>query len=88
MTKTLKPSTIADLESGFSSYCKALRLLVEAGSSLEKVKRTICWDCLQRLHTSLPKVYHSPEYLFYKYIRTRFIFREIWNGLSIFSRDL
>jgi len=77
MTKTIKPKTIADLESGFPSYCKALRLLVEAGNSLEKVKRTICWDCLQRLHSSLPKIYHSPEYLFYKFIHTRLILKEI-----------
>ena len=77
MTRPPKYKTIADLESGFPTYCKALRRLVEGGSSLEKVKRTLCWDYLQRLHASLPKTYHSPEFLFYQYIRTKFILKEV-----------
>ena len=77
MTKHLKTKTIAVLENEFPAYCIALRRLVEAGSSLEKVKRTVCWDYLQRLHSSLPKAYHSPEYLFYKYISTRLILKEV-----------
>ncbi len=66
MTKFNKVKTISELESGFPTYCKALRLLVEQGNSLEKIKRTICWDYLQRLHSSLPRTYHSPDYLFYR----------------------
>ena len=77
MTKHLKTKTIAVLENEFPAYCIALRRLVEAGSSLEKAKRTVCWDYLQRLHSSLPKIYHSPEYLFYKYISTRLILQEV-----------
>ena len=77
MTKRSKTKTIAALESEFPTYCIALRRLVEAGSSLEKVKRTVCWDYLQRLHSSLPRTYHSPEYLFYKYMGTKFVLKEI-----------
>lgn len=52
--------TIAQLEAGYPAYCKALRLLVRDGLSLNKIQRTVCWDRLQLLHTTLPRQYRDP----------------------------
>ncbi|WP_115119708.1 DUF3136 domain-containing protein [Synechococcus sp. UW105] len=61
--------TIGDLEAGFPSYCVALRTLVSQGADLERIRRTRCWDYLQRLHTSLPRKHRSPEDLIRRYQR-------------------
>lgn len=52
--------TIAQLEAGYPAYCKALRMLVRDGLSINKIKRTVCWDRLQLLHASLPRQYRDP----------------------------
>lgn len=52
--------TIAQLEAGYPVYCKALRLLVRDGLSLNKIQRTVCWDRLHLLHTTLPRQYRDP----------------------------
>jgi hypothetical protein len=52
--------TIAQLEASYPAYCKALRLLVQDGVSLNKIQRTVCWDRLQLLHTTLPRQYRDP----------------------------
>ena len=56
--------TIGELEANYSLYCKALRLLIREGKSLNKVRRTVCWQRLETLHTCLPNQYRDPDYLF------------------------
>lgn len=41
-------------------YCKALKMLVVEGLSLTKIKRTLCWDRLELLHTAMPRQYRDP----------------------------
>ena len=71
MPTATKVLTIGDLEAGFSNYCQALRRLVADGREIESIRRTICWDYLQRLHTSLPQSYRSPEDLVARYRRAQ-----------------
>ena len=52
--------TVAQLETSYPAYCKALRMLVQDGISLTKIQRTVCWDRLQLLHTTLPRQYRDP----------------------------
>jgi len=52
--------TVAQLEASYPAYCKALRMLVQDGLSLNKIQRTVCWDRLQLLHTTLPRQYRDP----------------------------
>ena len=52
--------TVGQLEAGYASYCKALRMLILDGVSLNKIKRTVCWDRLQLLHNTLPRQYRDP----------------------------
>ena len=59
--------TIGDLEAGFATYCQALRRLVADGRDMDSIRRTICWDYLYRLHTSLPQSYRSPDDLVARY---------------------
>ena len=56
---------ISELEAQYPMYCKAMRLLVRDGASLAKVQRTICWQRLSLLHTSLPRQYRDPALLFF-----------------------
>lgn len=56
---------ISELEAQYPMYCKAMRLLVRDGASLAKVQRTICWQRLSLLHTSLPRQYRDPAMLFF-----------------------
>jgi len=52
--------TVAQLEASYPAYCKALRMLVQDGISLNKIQRTVCWDRQQLLHTTLPRQYRDP----------------------------
>jgi hypothetical protein len=56
--------TIGELEAGYPTYCKALRMLIKNGKSLEAIQRTLCWDRLTLLQKSLPTRYKSPDYLY------------------------
>ena len=69
MPSATKALTIGDLEAGFSTYCQALRRLVADGRDLNAIRRTVCWDYLNRLHTSLPQDYRSPDELIQRYQR-------------------
>ena len=69
MPPATKVLTIGDLEAGFPSYCQALRQLVTIGRDVESIRRTLCWDYLERLHRSLPQSYRSPEELLQRYQR-------------------
>jgi hypothetical protein len=61
MNASVAPAiTIAQLEASYPAYCKALRMLVQDGISLAKIQRTVCWDRLQLLHTTLPRQYRDP----------------------------
>jgi hypothetical protein len=52
--------TLGQLEAGYPAYCKALRILILEGNSLNKIKRTLCWQRLELLHRSLPRQYRDP----------------------------
>ena len=56
---------IGELEAQYPMYCKAMRMLVRDGASLAKVQRTLCWERLSVLHTSLPRHYRDPAQLFF-----------------------
>lgn len=59
--------SIGDLEAGFPNYCRALRTLVAQGNDQETIRKTLCWDYLDRLHNSLPRNYRSPVELMARY---------------------
>jgi len=69
MPPAAKTLTIGDLEAGFSTYCQALRRLVADGRDINAIRRTVCWDYLNRLHSSLPQNYRSPDDLIQRYQR-------------------
>lgn len=69
MPLATKALSIGDLEAGFSTYCQALRRLVADGRDINAIRRTVCWDYLNRLHNSLPKDYRSPDELIERYQR-------------------
>ena len=69
MPTATKVLPIGDLEAGVATYCHALRRLVADGREMDSIRRTICWDYLNRLHTSLPQSYRSPEELVARYKR-------------------
>ena len=56
--------TVAELEASYSLYCKALRILIREGNSIEKIKKSVCWHRLTALHHSLPRQYKDPEHLY------------------------
>jgi hypothetical protein len=57
--------TIGELEASYSLYCKALRILVREGKTIDKIKRSVCWHRLTALHHSLPRQYKAPEHLYF-----------------------
>ena len=71
MTAATKVLSIDELEAGFPAYCQALRRLVAIGRDQDSIQRTLCWDYLKRLHTSLPQSYRAPEDLVARYRQTR-----------------
>lgn len=52
--------TLGQLEAGYPLYCKALRMLVIEGLTLNKIKRTLCWNRLEMLHNAMPRQYRDP----------------------------
>ena len=58
------PPTIGELEAKYSLYCKAMRLLLKEGRSMDAIRRTVCWSRLEQLHICLPGRYKSPDYLY------------------------
>jgi hypothetical protein len=63
-TPRITAVTIGQLEASFPLYCRALRILVREGMTLTKIKRTVCWNRLAVLHTSLPRNHKDPEPLY------------------------
>lgn len=52
--------TLGHLEASYPMYCKALLMLIREGNSLNRIKRTLCWQRLELLHTTLPRQYRDP----------------------------
>jgi hypothetical protein len=57
--------TIGELEASFPLYCKALRILIREGKSLEQIQRSVCWHRLASLHHCLPRQYKNPNSLYF-----------------------
>ncbi len=55
---------VGELEGQYPLYCKAMRILVRDGVSLNKARRTVCWQKLKILHNFLPQYYRKPEQLY------------------------
>lgn len=55
-----KGISLVQLEAGYATYCKALRMLIEEGNTLTAIKRTLCWQRLEMLHHSMPRQYRDP----------------------------
>jgi hypothetical protein len=53
--------TVGQLEGGYLAYCKALRMLIAEGRTLNQIKRTVCWDRLSLLYEAMPRQYRNPE---------------------------
>jgi hypothetical protein len=56
--------TIGELEASYSLYCKAMRILIREGKTIDAIKRSVCWHRLVALHASLPRQYKEPEHLY------------------------
>jgi hypothetical protein len=56
--------SIGALEASYPLYCKAMRILIREGKSLEQIQRSLCWDRLLSLHHCLPKSYREPGQLY------------------------
>ena len=56
--------SISELRDKQSIYLKALQILIQDGSSMEKAQKTVCWNRLSRLHEAMPNQYLNPEHLF------------------------
>ena len=56
--------SISELRDQQSIYLKALQILIQDGSSMEKAQKTVCWNRLSRLHEAMPNQYLKPEHLF------------------------
>ena len=57
--------TIGELEASYSLYCKALRILIREGKTVDKIKRSVCWHRLTALHHCLPRQYKDPDHLYF-----------------------
>lgn len=55
---------MSELEAQYPLYCKAMRILVRDGVSINKARRTVCWQKLETLHHRLPRHYREPEQLY------------------------
>ena len=56
--------SVGELEAQYPLYCKAMRILVRDGVTINKARRTVCWQKLEILHNWLPRQYREPEQLY------------------------
>ena len=56
--------SVGELEAQYPLYCKAMRILVRDGVTINKARRTVCWQKLGILHNCLPRQYREPEQLY------------------------
>ena len=52
--------TLGQLEGRYPAYCKALKILIREGKTLNQIKRTMCWHRLEMLHERMPRQYRDP----------------------------
>ncbi|MCP9774916.1 DUF3136 domain-containing protein [Cyanobium sp. HWJ4-Hawea] len=64
-TPVVSKPTIGELEAGYPSCCKALRILIKDKKSIEAIQRTVAWERLTLLNKSLPSRYKAPDYLYF-----------------------
>lgn len=57
--------SIGELEASYPLYCKALRILIREGRSIEQIQRSVCWHRLANLHRCLPRQYKDPNHLYF-----------------------
>ena len=56
--------SVGELEAQYPLYCKAMRILVRDGVTINKARRTVCWQKLEILHNCLPRQYREPEQIY------------------------
>ena len=56
--------SVGELEAQYPLYCKAMRIFVRDGVTINKARRTVCWQKLEILHNCLPRQYREPEQLY------------------------
>ena len=56
--------SVGELEAQYPLYCKAMRILVRDGVTINKARRTVCWQKLEILHNCLPRQYRESEQLY------------------------
>jgi len=56
--------SVGELEAQYPLYCKAMRILVRDGVTINKARRTVCWQKLEILSNCLPRQYRDPEQLY------------------------
>ena len=56
--------SVGELEAQYPLYCKAMRILVRDDVTINKARRTVCWQKLEILHNCLPRQYREPEQLY------------------------
>jgi len=56
--------SVGELEAQYTLYCKAMRILVRDGVTINKARRTVCWQRLEILNHCLPRQYRDPEQLY------------------------
>ena len=56
--------SVGELEAQYPLYCKAMLILVCDGVTINKARRTVCWQKLEILHHCLPRQYREPEQLY------------------------
>jgi len=62
--------TIGELEASYPLYCKALRILIREGKTIEQIQRSVCWHRLTTLHHSLPRQYKDPNHMYFQFKRS------------------
>lgn len=55
---------LAHWQANYGGYCRAMRMLVAEGKSLNKIRRTVCWKRLEVLHRLAPSRYREPGGLY------------------------
>jgi hypothetical protein len=56
--------SVGELEVQYTLYCKTMRILVRDGVTINKARRTACWQRLEILNHCLPRQYRDPEQLY------------------------
>lgn len=58
--------TIAELESKYFLYRKALKQLLIEGRPSARIEKTLCWSRLETLHNCLPRQYKAPDHILHQ----------------------